>query len=94
MSKNETKKSSSTAKIEIDGGLLAKTILKVAVLYQGNLEQFATAAQIALILKVSRLYSEIPDEDVGNFMVQSAVPCVFRSSKAYFKITSLLEKSK
>lgn len=94
MSKNEVKKNVPAVKVETESSTLEETLLKVAPLYLDNKEQFATAAQIALILKVSRLYPEIPDEDVGNFLIRSGVPCVFRSSKAYFKITALLEKNK
>lgn len=78
--------------VDVDDVKLSGGILKVAHLYQGNPEQYATTPQIALILKVSRLYSEVPDEAVGNFLIRSGVPCEFRSSKAYFKITALIEK--
>lgn len=78
--------------VDVDGDKLSSVIQKVARLYEGNQEQFATTPQIALILKVSRLYSEVPDEAVGNFLIKSGIPCEFRSSKAYFKITSLIEK--
>lgn len=91
MSYNKTKKENINS-ADVDNEKLLSGIHKLARLYEGNQEQFATTPQIALILKVSRLYPEVPDEAVGNFLIKSGVPCEFRSSKAYFKITSLIEK--
>jgi hypothetical protein len=79
--------------VSVDANAEAKVmgaLLSLFAVYRAAPQPYATPFQLALILKVTRLYAEVTEAEIYTFLIKYGVPRKFENSVNSFNVPCLI----